>query len=54
MSKLEYFTNEEICLGLQDLMETIEPEDSRNLLKEAIRRLSIKPHIPFNDEQFNV
>ena len=54
MSKLEYFTNEEICMGLQDLMETIESEDSRNLLKEAIRRLSIKPRTSFNDEQFNV
>ena len=49
MSKPEYLTNEEICLGLQDLMKTIETEDSRNLLKEAIRRPSIKPYIPSND-----
>lgn len=54
MSKLEYFTNEEICLELQDLMETIKSEDTRNLLKEAIKRLSIKPRISFNDEQFNI
>lgn len=52
--KLEYLTNKEICMSLQNLMETIESEDSRNLLKEAIRRLSIKPQVPFNGEQFNV
>ena len=54
MSNYSKFTDKELCQGLNDLMESIDTDDAKELLKEAIYRLGLKRSVPFNDEAFNV
>lgn len=54
---VQYLSNEELCKLLRIISDAFQQEDkltSKEAIDEAIRRLSIKPHVSFNDEQFNV
>lgn len=46
LRKVKYATE-----GMEISTENVTIDD---ILDEAIRRLEIKPKVPFNDEQFNV
>jgi hypothetical protein len=61
MKTIRECTTEEVCQmlrkvkyateGMEISTENVTIDD---ILDEAIRRLEIKPKVPFNDEQFNV
>lgn len=54
-------TTEEVCRMLSRLKQRIvgiksnsDDLPQEDIIDEAIRRLEIKPRVPFNDEQFDV